>query len=241
MSRTICGTPAYVAPEVIMCMEGTRRSYDVRPRGRRLAIPRVPAAESSQRTPVRAKHACGAAAASAFSAVSALPSRPVSDPPSALPRPSTPQPFLADTWSLGCNFYILLCGHSAFWPYEDNDAALFKAIKGGVIDWAALDKQQNVSAAAKGIVRMMLVTDPQHRAKVDQLALHPWVTGELAASTKEMPETLEGLRKFVANRRWKRAGLVALAKGRFNAIAAGLAGARKESNAAAEAAAQAPQ
>lgn len=31
MSRTICGTPAYVAPEVIMCMEGTRRSYDVSP------------------------------------------------------------------------------------------------------------------------------------------------------------------------------------------------------------------
>lgn len=88
-----------------------------------------------------------------------------------------------------------------------------------MIDWAALDKQQNVSGAAKGVVRMMLVTDPQHRAKVDQLALHPWVTGELAASTKEMPETLEGLRKFVANRRWKRAGLVALAKGRFNAIA----------------------
>lgn len=157
ISRTICGTPAYVAPEVIMCMEGTRRNYD---------------------------------------------------------------PFLADTWSLGCNFYILLCGHSAFWPYEDNDAALFKAIKGGVIDWSALDKQQNVSAAAKGIVRMMLVNDPQHRAKVDQLALHPWVTGELAASTKQMPETLDALRKFVATRRWKRAGIVALAKGRFQAIAA---------------------
>ena len=206
------------------------------------------------------------------------------------------QPFLADTWSLGCNFYILLCGHSAFWPYEDNDAALFKArsplppykypgeslrplshpaicpiplrpgvpsaapgtrgtpcepnhhlacsrepeadphrlvrpqaIKGGVVDWSALDKLAGVTAAAKaspptsarcytiirstplnlvlpraptvcatggtaleldasrraehrrvvpqGIVRMMLVNDPAQRAKIDQLALHPWVTG----------------------------------------------------------------
>ena len=50
------------------------------------------------------------------------------------------------------------------------------------------------------------VNDPAHRAKIDQLSLHPWVTGELAASTREMPETLEALRKFVASRRWKRAG-----------------------------------
>ena len=111
-------------------------------------------------------------------------------------------PFLADCWSLGCNFYILLCGHSAFWPYEDNDAALFKAIKGGVIDWAALDKQAGLSPGAKSIVRMMLVNDPRHRATIDQLKLHPWVTGA-RASPRPCVRAIRTIRLCRTRARWR--------------------------------------
>eukprot|EP01103_Thecamoeba_quadrilineata_P015315 TRINITY_DN47_c0_g2_i1.p1 TRINITY_DN47_c0_g2~~TRINITY_DN47_c0_g2_i1.p1 ORF type:complete len:351 (+),score=79.01 TRINITY_DN47_c0_g2_i1:129-1181(+) len=79
-----------------------------------------------------------------------------------------------DLWSIGVIIYILLCGYPPF--YADNAPALFKKIMEVKYDFD--DPSWNdVSEAAKNLIRHLLVKDPKKRYTAQQCLQDPWVQG----------------------------------------------------------------
>ena len=65
-----------------------------------------------------------------------------------------------DMWSYGVIAYILFCGFPPF--YDDNNSALYRAIKAGKYDYPS-PFWDDVSANAKSFVDALLVLDPSRR------------------------------------------------------------------------------
>jgi calcium/calmodulin-dependent protein kinase I len=79
-----------------------------------------------------------------------------------------------DLWSIGVIIYILLCGYPPF--YADNAPALFKKIM--EVNYDFDDPSWNdVSEAAKNLIRHLLVKDPKKRYTANQCLQDPWVQG----------------------------------------------------------------
>eukprot|EP01097_Dermamoeba_algensis_P006627 TRINITY_DN412_c0_g1_i8.p1 TRINITY_DN412_c0_g1~~TRINITY_DN412_c0_g1_i8.p1 ORF type:complete len:376 (-),score=98.78 TRINITY_DN412_c0_g1_i8:277-1404(-) len=87
-----------------------------------------------------------------------------------------------DMWSLGVIIYILLCGFPPF--YADTPPELFKKIMDVKYDFddPAWD---NVSEAAKNVIRNLLVKDPQKRWTAQQCLRDSWVQGK-TVGTKQL-------------------------------------------------------
>eukprot|EP01097_Dermamoeba_algensis_P006623 TRINITY_DN412_c0_g1_i12.p1 TRINITY_DN412_c0_g1~~TRINITY_DN412_c0_g1_i12.p1 ORF type:complete len:103 (-),score=29.83 TRINITY_DN412_c0_g1_i12:276-584(-) len=85
-------------------------------------------------------------------------------------------------WSLGVIIYILLCGFPPF--YADTPPELFKKIMDVKYDFddPAWD---NVSEAAKNVIRNLLVKDPQKRWTAQQCLRDSWVQGK-TVGTKQL-------------------------------------------------------
>ena len=115
-----------------------------------------------------------------------------------------------DMWSTGVILYILLCGFPPF--YDDNNAALFAAIKAGRYDFPS-PYWDNVSEDAKNTVRSLLVVNPRERATARALLANPWVAEELPVHETNLKASLAELRKYNMRRKFKAAVRVA---GLFN-------------------------
>jgi calcium/calmodulin-dependent protein kinase I len=79
-----------------------------------------------------------------------------------------------DMWSMGVITYILLCGFPPF--FDDNNAALFAAIKKGKYDYPS-PFWDGVSPEARDLIDHLLVVAPSRRLTADEVLAHPWVTG----------------------------------------------------------------
>lgn len=78
-----------------------------------------------------------------------------------------------DIWSIGVVVYIMLCGFPPF--YSNNTPTLFRQIRNGDYGFPS-PYWDNISEAAKSLVRSMLVVDPTRRLTAQQCLEHVWIT-----------------------------------------------------------------
>lgn len=77
-----------------------------------------------------------------------------------------------DVWSCGVVLYMLLCGEPPF--TGTSTPALLRAISVGKFGFDA-PVWRTVSAAAKDLVRRLIVVDPAQRLTAQQALAHPWL------------------------------------------------------------------
>ncbi|XP_062564400.1 MAP kinase-activated protein kinase 2 isoform X1 [Armigeres subalbatus] len=120
-----------------------------------------------------------------------------------------------DIWSLGVIMYILLCGFPPF--YSNHGLAISPGMKTrirtGQYDFPN-PEWQNVSKAAKDLIKGMLSVEPEKRLTIDQVMRNPWVrlytevpqtplhTGRVLKEGEETwPEVQEEMTRSLANMR----------------------------------------
>jgi calcium/calmodulin-dependent protein kinase I len=115
----------------------------------------------------------------------------------------------ADWWSVGVITYILLCGFPPF--YENDNAALFRAIKHGVYDFPA-PYWDDVSAQAIDVVSGLLTVNPDKRMTYQQLIQHEWVRNNASQRKNvHLGGAITQMKRFNARRKFR--GGVAMAIG----------------------------
>jgi len=102
-----------------------------------------------------------------------------------------------DLWSVGVIIYILLCGYPPF--YADNAPALFKKIMDVKYDFDD-PSWDEVSDAAKNLIRNLLVKDPKKRYTAQQCLQDPWVQGQSIPNNKLQ---LQNLKDYNSKRKLK--------------------------------------
>lgn len=135
-----------------------------------------------------------------------------------------------DMWSIGVIAYILLCGFPPF--YDENNAALFAAIKSGSFDYPS-PYWDAVSDEAKDLIDKLLVVNPADRFTCKDVLKHGWITGEVDNS-RDISVTLAELRRFNARRKFRAGVMKAKIVRRMGGFGAG--GAVSDKNAVAAAA-----
>ncbi|CAN0238841.1 unnamed protein product [Pylaiella littoralis] len=106
-----------------------------------------------------------------------------------------------DMWSVGVIAYILLCGFPPF--YDENSAAMFRAIKAGEYDFPT-PFWDDVEPGAKDMIRCLLVLDPEERYSAEQLLQHPWVTqGHTKAGEHDLCHFKHAMKAYNARRKFK--------------------------------------
>lgn len=83
-----------------------------------------------------------------------------------------------DMWSLGVIIYILLCGFPPF--YEENNAALFAAIKAAAYEYPS-PYWDNITADAKDLIDNLLVKNPADRLTPMGVLQHRWMVRHCGA------------------------------------------------------------
>ncbi|XP_074055200.1 serine/threonine-protein kinase DCLK3 [Macrotis lagotis] len=91
-----------------------------------------------------------------------------------------------DMWAAGVILYILLCGFPPFRSQERDQEELFASIQRGHFDFLS-PYWDNISEAAKDLVRQLLVVDPKKRYMAHQVLEHPWIK----ATGKAIPGGLQ--------------------------------------------------
>lgn len=79
-----------------------------------------------------------------------------------------------DMWAAGVILYILLCGFPPFRSPERDQDELFNIIQLGHFEFLA-PYWDNISDAAKDLVKHLLVVDPKKRYTAHQVLQHPWI------------------------------------------------------------------
>ncbi|XP_074140691.1 serine/threonine-protein kinase DCLK3 [Sminthopsis crassicaudata] len=91
-----------------------------------------------------------------------------------------------DMWAAGVILYILLCGFPPFRSQDRDQEELFAIIQRGHFDFLS-PYWDNISEAAKDLVRQLLVVDPKKRYTAHQVLEHPWIK----AGGKASPVSLQ--------------------------------------------------
>ncbi|XP_043834588.1 serine/threonine-protein kinase DCLK3 isoform X2 [Dromiciops gliroides] len=86
-----------------------------------------------------------------------------------------------DIWAAGVILYVLLCGFPPFRSQERDQEELFAIIQRGRFDFLR-PYWDNISEAAKDLVRQLLVVDPKKRYTAHQVLEHPWIKATGKAS-----------------------------------------------------------
>jgi calcium/calmodulin-dependent protein kinase-4 len=102
-----------------------------------------------------------------------------------------------DLWSLGVITFVILAAYHPFDPDGScSDGMLWQRICSGVFNFddPAWD---NISEAAKDLIRHLIVVDPERRYGTDDLLRHPWVRGSYQISTAPITPLIDtNLMKF---------------------------------------------
>ena len=176
--QTACGTPGYVAPEIL---QNTGFGIEVR---------FVATRAGDRRASARHGNCAPRAAWPALTA----------------PRSRCARRSLAwqvDMWSVGVILYILLCGFPPF--YEEELPRLFATIMAGRYDFPS-PWWDTVSADAKDLVNKLLVVDPKKRLTAEQVLKHPWIVSSAPAEA-QLTEAVKSLKKYNAHRKLKKVTL----------------------------------
>jgi len=88
-----------------------------------------------------------------------------------------------DLWSCGVIMYVLLCGRLPFKGH--NDVSTLQKVVQGKFSFPS-DHFSNVSEAAKGVIKRLLVKDRMKRMTSEQALKNPWITN-MAPSAQKAP------------------------------------------------------
>jgi hypothetical protein len=140
-----------------------------------------------------------------------------------------------DMWSLGVLAYVVLTG---VLPFVGSDRAdLFKRIQKGQYEFRP-EHSARLSQLAKDLISRLLRLQPMERYSARETLQHPWLQGGEAGTGAEhsgeeggghgepvqhsLDTVHEMMRRFNAERRWRRAGRVVIACRRFRRAGLGL-------------------
>ena len=133
----------------------------------------------------------------------------------------------ADIWSIGVMLFILLCGEQPFHSDREGQAGtkdvLDQVKKHKIGDkFAENPLWPEISDSAKDLlINGMLDRNPSKRLTVEQLLVHPWVTGEAAPKTP-MANALLANHRMYLRRKFRTAIHVLVATNRIRALIHGL-------------------
>jgi calcium-dependent protein kinase len=113
---------------------------------------------------------------------------------------------LCDVWSAGVITYVLLCGSAPFFARDECD--LLKKIQKGAFDFDD-EEWDDVSDAAKAVIRRMMTFETSSRPSADELLQDPWLeAGGTPGAKPRLSENLVAkLRQFKATSHFKKIAL----------------------------------
>lgn len=104
-------------------------------------------------------------------------------------------------WAFGVVFYILLGGYPPF--FDDDDDELQRKIMFAQFEFHE-DYWGDVSEDAKNMIRGLLTTSQSERLTVDQALVHPWMNQRVVDLEAKALHNIDGLRKFQAQKRFRK-------------------------------------
>eukprot|EP00128_Syssomonas_multiformis_P014092 Colp12_sorted_trinity150504_noHs@12596 len=106
-----------------------------------------------------------------------------------------------DMWSCGVIMYFLLSGHPPF--YDKHEGTLYQKIQAGELHFDG-PLWHSISDSGKSLVSGMLSVDTAQRLTAREVLDHPWITGKHSGSERQLPNVLELMRHYNAERRFKK-------------------------------------
>lgn len=107
----------------------------------------------------------------------------------------------ADMWSIGVIVFLLLHGYPPF-NGETQDKIFAKITKARF----KFNSHLKLSSDAKGLIKQLLVKQPEKRISAEEALAHPWIADETVAPKDALPaEVVNGIKEFSANSKLKRA------------------------------------
>jgi serine/threonine protein kinase len=104
-------------------------------------------------------------------------------------------------WAFGVILYILIGGYLPF--HHSDQQVMYNKIKKGEFTFHP-KYWNNISSAAKELIRGLLIVDPVKRLTVDQALQHSWLTmGDANLENKKLDNSLDNLKKFQAGKKLK--------------------------------------
>lgn len=113
-----------------------------------------------------------------------------------------------DVWSLGCVFFVMLCGTPPF--YADTVKGVFDAILEAELTFPP--RCHRMSASVKACVATMLMKDPSKRPSAAECLELPWMKGETVDEVLLTGESLRTLRAFRKLSAFKKAAVHVVAE-----------------------------
>jgi serine/threonine protein kinase len=129
-----------------------------------------------------------------------------------------PYGLAVDMWSIGVIIYIILGGYP---PFSDaNQKKLFDKIKRGSFEFHA-EYWDHISDEAKGLIKRLLVVDPNKRLTASAALEDPWLCdSDDRLSIRSLDMNLRTFKKFNARRKFKAGIKVVIAANKFEQIMA---------------------
>jgi len=124
--------------------------------------------------------------------------------------------FGTDMWSIGVIAYILLSGFSPF--MGDNDAETLANVTSAEWDFE-VEEFDEISDTAKNFIEYLLVRKKEDRMTAGECLQHPWLAPKNFQKQSVKKLSTVKHKKFVARRKWQKAGHALLALGRIGKLA----------------------
>lgn len=113
-----------------------------------------------------------------------------------------------DMWSLGVICYVLLSGES---PFQGNsDAETLALVTAAQFDFDE-ESFEDISDEAQDFISSLLQKDPKSRLSCTKALAHPWMVSFTLTRRPTKSLNKSKMRRFLAKRKWKKAGKAVLA------------------------------